>query len=151
MEDDFKAKTTLHTKWGECINAGWLALPGILLVKQKDLNLSCTEIVILENMLFAWWTKESRPYIRSATIAKRMGIHQRSVQRGLNSLIKKGFVSRKVESAHKTTKGARPLTSNKELWTSYDVRPTVGLLNSLWRQSKLMPSDGTEELGEGVT
>jgi DNA replication protein DnaD len=132
MEDGTdKTKFALLTKWGGCIDAGWLALPSSLLAKQYELELTCTELVILQNLLLSWWEKEKNPFPRSATIAKRMGVHQRSVQRGLSALVKKGFVHRVIDSAHETTNGARPRGAKNELWTSYDVKPTVEKLNEL--------------------
>jgi DNA replication protein DnaD len=132
MEDGTdKTKSTLFSKWGRCIDAGWLALPSNLLAKQYELELTCTELVILQNLLLSWWEKEKNPFPRSATIAKRMGVHQRSVQRGLSALVKKGFVHRVIDSAHETTRGTRSRGTKNELWTSYDVKPTVEKLNEL--------------------
>lgn len=132
MEDGTdKTKFALLTKWGGCIDAGWLALPSSLLAKQYALDLTCTELVILQNLLLSWWEAGKNPFPRSATIAKRMGVHQRSVQRGLSALVKKGFVHRVIDSAHETTKGTRPRGTKNELWTSYDVKPTVTKLNEL--------------------
>jgi DNA-binding transcriptional regulator YhcF (GntR family) len=155
MEDSTDtAKLALLTKWGDCIDAGWLALPSSLLVRQDELQLSCTELVILQNLLLSWWEKEKNPFTRSATIAKRMGVHQRSVQRGLSSLAKKGFVHRVVESPHKTTKGARPRGDRAELWTSYDVKPTVEKLNALkgvtYGRKKMAVSAGLGESTENI-
>jgi hypothetical protein len=59
-------------------------VPDLLLKNQKTLGLNATEMVVLLNVLMHWWHRDQKPFPRSTTIAKRMGITVRTVQRALN-------------------------------------------------------------------
>ena len=72
-------------KWGDAANAGFQILPDILLKQQKRLGLSPTELVVLINLTMHWWYEQQMPFPRS-TIARRMGLDVRTVQRAMNRL-----------------------------------------------------------------
>lgn len=107
----------LQAKWGSSLEQGFVVIPVLLLKRQRELGLDSTEVVILMNLLAAWWDPDRQPHPRSMTIAQRMGVSVRTVQRTLERLEVKGFLSRKrAASGH----GAE----HREL-TSYDMRGTV--------------------------
>lgn len=81
-------------KWGEALNDGFLLIPVVLLRKQKVLGLDSSEIVVLLNLLASWWNVQDMPYIQTSTIAARMGVSRRTVQRQIESLEKKGLIKR---------------------------------------------------------
>lgn len=116
------SENKIFDKWGDCIRSGWLALPAILLEQQDALKLTCLEMIILQNLLLAWRQTDTKIYIRSSTMAKRLNLHQRSIQRGLTELIKKGFIHR-IKAEHK----------DDQVWTYFDVKPTVIKLNEFKR------------------
>jgi hypothetical protein len=60
--------------------------PDILLKQQKRLGLSPTELVVLINLTMHWWYEQQMPFPRSTTIARRMGLDVRTVQRAMNRL-----------------------------------------------------------------
>lgn len=81
-------------KWGEAVNAGFQMIPDVLFKNQKRLGLSATETVVLLNLTMHWWYAEQRPFPRSTTIADRMGIDVRTVQRALRRLNELGLIER---------------------------------------------------------
>jgi hypothetical protein len=73
-------------KWGEAARGGFQVVPDVLLKNQHALNVSPTELVVLLNVLMHWWYKEQKPFPRPTTIARRMGVTVRTVQRALTNL-----------------------------------------------------------------
>lgn len=84
--------TQPEAKWGDAIKAGYQILPDALIRGQRLLKLSATDIVVIANLNQAWWFGDRRPYLQPHTIAKRMGISERSVQRSLSRLRSKGLL-----------------------------------------------------------
>lgn len=113
----------LQKKWGDGLGGGFLLIPTLLLKRQKELLLDNTELVVLLNLLAAWWDAGKRPYPRPTTIAKRMGVTARTVQRSLEKLEKKGLILR-VRS------GTGIGSAHREL-TSYEMAGTVEKIQQL--------------------
>lgn len=113
----------LQQKWGSGLDGGFLLIPVLLLKRQKELLLDNTELVVLLNLLAAWWDTAKRPYPRSTTIAQRIGVTARTVQRSLEKLEKKGLILR---VRHGTGVGS----AHREV-TSYDMAGTVEKLQQL--------------------
>ena len=91
-------ESKIFRKWGGSVTdgeTGFTAVPDILIRSQSRLRLSPTEMVVLLNLLLHWWEEERGwPYPRVTTIAQRMGVNRRSVERAIRSLESKGFVLR---------------------------------------------------------
>ena len=113
----------LQEKWGIALDGGFLLIPVLLLKRQKELLLDNTELVVLLNLLAAWWEKTKRPYPRATTIASRIGVTARTVQRSLVKLEEKGLILR---VRHGTGIGLE----YREV-TSYDMAGTVERLQQL--------------------
>lgn len=86
----------LKQKWQGAIreNAGFVAVPVVLLRAQKKLNISATELNVLLNLMSYWWGSQTAVFPRTSIIAKRMGVTDRTVQRCLDSLVKKKLIVR---------------------------------------------------------
>jgi len=67
-------------------------LPDALLRGQHLLKLTATDVVVIANLNQAWWFEDRLPYLQPHTIAKRMGVSERSVQRSLSRLRQKKLV-----------------------------------------------------------
>ena len=78
-----------RAKWGESLAAGFQILPDAVFRGQHLLRLTATDMVVIANLNQAWWFNDRRPFLQPATIAKRMGVSERSVQRSLARLRKK--------------------------------------------------------------
>ena len=85
------------TKWREAALGGFQVLPDILFKKQVELDLSATDMLVLINVTMHWWYKDQRPFPRTTTVANRMGVDPRTVQRSLQKLIDHGLVDRVEE------------------------------------------------------
>ena len=120
-------------KWGDAGIAGFQALPDLLLKKQVELGLSPTDMLVLINVLMHWWYRDQRPFPRNITIATRMGIDTRTVQRSIKKMIDLDLIGREEE---KTEEG--------ETRTVIDVSKLVNRLsafaqkdeNFLYRKSR---------------
>ena len=84
-------------KWGGALDAGFQILPDALVRGQHLLKLTATDLVVIANLNQAWWFADRRPYLTPRTIAKRMGVSERSVQRSLSRLRKRGLLLRYKE------------------------------------------------------
>lgn len=91
------AKGQIRDKWGAAVEGGgltgYLALPEVLIRSQNRLQLSSTEMMVLINILTHWWRVDVKPFPGNYTIAKRMGISRRTVQRAIKSMVQKGLIS----------------------------------------------------------
>ncbi len=89
-------KITVKEKWQGAVRegSGFVAVPMALLRLQSKYELSATDMLVLINLLGHWWEPTSPVYPRSSTIAKRMGVTKRTVQRSTKTLEKKGLLER---------------------------------------------------------
>jgi predicted DNA-binding transcriptional regulator len=85
-------------KWKAASLPGWQPLPVVLLRNQTGLGLSATDMLVLVNVLSYWWYADQKPFVRVTTIAKRMGVDVRTVQRSIRKLVEKGLLERRKES-----------------------------------------------------
>lgn len=85
-------KSEPRAKWGDAVKAGFQVLPDALIRGQHLLDLSATDVVVIANLNQVWWFEDRLPYLQPHTIAKRMGVSERSVQRSLSRLRKSGYL-----------------------------------------------------------
>jgi DNA-binding Lrp family transcriptional regulator len=105
-EQEARASGALERKWGRTlIEAGWLGFPSVILQRQKDLGLDAIDLNILFHLADHWWQPDNPPFPGKQTIADRMGVTARTVQRRIAAL----------ESAHLIERQLRrnPNKSNK--------------------------------------
>lgn len=82
----------LREKWGDSLRQGFVVVPWVMLSRQRELGLASLELVVLMHLIASWWEANNAPYPSSQTIAKRMAVSTRTVQRHLKSLETKGFL-----------------------------------------------------------
>lgn len=100
-----------YKKWGSALNAGFQLLPDVLLKHQHRLDLGANDLVVLINLMMSWWYPERFPFPRVTTIARRMGVGARTVQRSLQRLEERGLMTRvTTHSANASTGVAYDLT-----------------------------------------
>ena len=85
------------TKWRHAALGGFQVIPDILFKKQAELDLSATDMLVLINVTMHWWYRDQRPFPRTTTVANRMGVDSRTVQRSLQKLMDLGLVARVEE------------------------------------------------------
>jgi hypothetical protein len=91
------ADWSVDAKWGGAIgggDTGFQAIPDVLLKCQEQLGLSCTDMVVMLNILLHWWQVEELPHPRISVIARRMGVTVRTVERSVARLEVLGLVIR---------------------------------------------------------
>jgi hypothetical protein len=111
-------------KWGKAVIAlGFSVLPTLLFKAQRRLGLSSNQLIVLLHLAEHWWERDRLPFPEKATLADRMNLSARQVQRYLTELETAGFITR-IErfAAHKGQQS-----------NSYDLS---GLVNKL---AKLEP------------
>lgn len=95
QEDEITA-ISVKDKWQGAVTdgSGFAAVPLSLLRLQTKLGLSQTDMVVLINLLAHWWDPSKGVFPRSSTIAKRMGVAKRTVQRSTQKMLDKGLIAR---------------------------------------------------------
>ncbi|WP_334007902.1 helix-turn-helix domain-containing protein [Burkholderia orbicola] len=116
------SSSPIRDKLGDALLPGFTVIPAIMLREQHTLRLNDGEMLVAMHMLLAWWEKDRLPYTKSATIAKRMGVTARTVQRHMKGLEEKGCLRKVVD----------PSDSEK---TSFDLAPLVARLQELGRKA----------------
>ena len=80
---------SIQSRWGMAVGKGtpgFTAVPTLLIRSQAQLGLSSTNLAVLLNIVSHWWRADEWPYPRPATIAKRMGVDRRTVERSFQAL-----------------------------------------------------------------
>lgn len=89
-----QAITQRQAMWGSGLSSGFVSVPTLLVTRQAELGLNPQEIVVLLNLIAAWWTEDNLPYPKTSTIAQRSGLSVRAVQRHIKDLETKRLISR---------------------------------------------------------
>lgn len=111
-------KRSFEAKWGKSVAAqGFCMLPALLLRAQRRLGLSPTQLAVIIQLCDFWWDDDKVPWPKKETIAQRLNLSEKQVQRVVRDLEQRGYVQRIT----RTTRNGR--TSN-----GYDL---AGLVNKL--------------------
>ena len=81
-------------RWGEALESGFTIVPDVLIKNQGRLGLAFRELGVLLQLISFWWTAEEWPRPQVSTLAKRMGVDDRTVQRSLSALVDCGLIAR---------------------------------------------------------
>lgn len=82
-------------KWGRSVvTAGYAIVPSLIFKAQARLGLSCTQLALLLHLVDYWWHSAKLPYPSKKTLAERMHLGERQVQRYLTELENAGFIRR---------------------------------------------------------
>lgn len=88
--------SSIAEKWQGAVTqgSGFVAIPMALLRLQTKLKLSQTDMMVLINLLAHWWDPARAVFPRSSTIAKRLGVTKRTVQRSTQKMLDSGLITR---------------------------------------------------------
>ena len=104
-------------KWGEpSLGMGWTAIPTTLIFLQNQLGITPLGMNILLNLVAHWWDVNEKPYPAQESLATRIGVSKRSIQREMGTLIERGLLSKKQSATHHPKYHGR---------NSYDLSPLV--------------------------
>ncbi|MEP9369985.1 helix-turn-helix domain-containing protein [Xanthobacter sp. VNH20] len=109
-------------KWGkEVMDLGFCVVPSLLLRAQRRLNLTATQLAVLLQLCDFWWDKERKPFPSKETLAQRLSLSPRQVQRYIAELEQEGLV-RRIE---------RRASNGGKLSNTYDLSGLVKRLQEL--------------------
>jgi DNA-binding Lrp family transcriptional regulator len=77
---------------------GFTPIPSIILERQEALGLDPVDLNIILQLAYHWRERERLPYPSKNTLAKRIGISARTVQRRIATLEKLGFIERRTRT-----------------------------------------------------
>lgn len=114
----------IAAKWGMTVaERGFTQIPNYLMrlnnFVHEDHKLPPSEMVVLLQLVAAWWRAGEMPFPSMATIAGRAYLSERQVQRALKALEEKGFL--------KKVKGKVGVIASN----SYDLSPLIAALNQI--------------------
>lgn len=90
-----EAVNASEKKWGKKVmQLGFCMVPSLLLRAQQRLGLSATQLAILMHLADHWWDADRKPWPSKATLAKRLNLSARQVQRYMAELETAGLVQR---------------------------------------------------------
>lgn len=112
--------SAVYGKWGEAAYAGFQAVPDLLLKNQGKLELTANDLMVLLNILMHWWYPEEKPFPRPTTIARRTGVHVRTVQRSIKHMEELGLLVR-VKEGDRTFLDPSPLVQRLIKYTANDA------------------------------
>lgn len=111
-------------KWGTRVaERGFAQIPNYLVQINQFLGedrLSPIELLVLLQLVATWWRKDELPFPSVSTLAARVGVSSRQVQRALNRLEELELLTR----VKRRTRGI--ISSN-----AYDLAPLVSFLDAL--------------------
>ena len=82
-------------KWGLAVmKPGYCILPSMLLRAQARLSISCQQMIVLLQLIEHWWTADSKIFPSKKTLAERINLDPKQIQRHVVALEKKGLLKR---------------------------------------------------------
>lgn len=111
-----KDKRRAEDKFGvPVMKHGYTMLPNLLMEAQGKLKIKHAEFNVLVQLIHHWWDADKDPHPAKDSIARRMGLSPRQVQRVLTKLEKDGLI-RRVE---------RFSGRKSQIANGYDLAPLV--------------------------
>lgn len=90
-----KDEKQFEKKWGkEVAKQGFCMVPTILFQAQQRIGLNPTQLAILMHLIAFWWTQDNKPFPSKMTIAARLDISPRQVQRHMAAMENAGLLKR---------------------------------------------------------
>lgn len=82
-------------KWGVAVmKLGYCILPSVLLQAQARLLINAQQMIVLLQLIEHWWTADGKVYPSKDTLAERIGLTSKQIQRHIKVLEQKGLVKR---------------------------------------------------------
>jgi DNA-binding Lrp family transcriptional regulator len=82
-------------KWTKTLmDAGWTAMPSVILDRQQALGLDAVDVNILMHLAKHWWEKDRLPFPTKKAIAECIGVSKSTVQRRIAKLERDGLIKR---------------------------------------------------------
>jgi DNA-binding transcriptional regulator YhcF (GntR family) len=89
-------------KWTKkLMEAGWTAVPSVILERQKALGLDPIDLNIIMHLACHWWYADKLPFPGKKLLADAMQVSARTVQRRIARMERDGII-RRIERWHPT-------------------------------------------------
>ncbi|MBJ5579807.1 helix-turn-helix domain-containing protein, partial [Salmonella enterica subsp. enterica serovar Derby] len=98
------------------------AIPTSFLFLQAELSITPLVFNILINLVSRWWETKEHPYPSQESLAKRMGVSKRSIQREVTNLVELGLITKQANKASSAKYKGR---------NTYDLTGLVERLNEM--------------------
>ena len=109
-------------KWGSAVmKLGFCIVPSLLLRAQRRLKLNPTQLAVLMQLCDYWWDSARKPYPSKESLAQRLGLSARQVQRHIADLERAGLVRRVPRNG----------SNGGKLSNTYDLSGLVARLREL--------------------
>jgi predicted transcriptional regulator len=111
----------IKERWNDgALSLGFTAIPTVLFFLQGEKKLNSVAFNTLLNLLIHWWSKDEWPHPSMESLAIRMGVSVRTVQRAINDLEKANLLDKKPTSRSNKDYGGRNI---------YDLSKLINYLN----------------------
>ena len=124
---------TAQDKWGDAALVGFSQIPDTLLKTQHLMGISPLELNVLLNLISFWWKADDQPFPSTASLAKRIGVQPRTVQKTIKAMTDRGII------------GKSPLRGKGPGRSKYDMRPLVDSVANLARKDPRFIKLGAEK------
>lgn len=127
-----KVAKASEEKWGPAVmKLGFCIVPSLLLRAQRRLKLNPTQLAVLMQLCDYWWDSARKPFPSKESLAQRLGLSARQVQRHIADLEQAGLVTR-IE---------RRGSNGGKLTNTYDLSGLVSRLQELEPEFKAVEED----------
>ena len=114
-------KRRSEAKWGTAVIAqGYCIIPALLFRAQRRLGLSATQLALILQIAEFWWDDGKLPWPKKETVAHRLNISEKQVQRLVRDLETRGYMARQ-----------RRVTRHGQTSNAYDLSGLVAKLQEL--------------------
>ena len=94
-------------KWSTILmDAGWMAIPNVIIEHQRALGLDAVDINILLHLIRHWWTADNLPRPSKRTMAECMKVDMSTIRRHIAAMEKRGLIQRVTR--FDKTRGQKP-------------------------------------------
>lgn len=91
----------IEQRWGkDLVSAGWTAIPNVLFECSQQLELKHLDVVIIVHLAGYWWHAGNDPFPTKDTLANKIGVTPRTIQRSIAELEKKGYITRHARTSN---------------------------------------------------
>ena len=95
QKEEKAQKRKFEKKWGKAVaDQKFCMLPSLLIKAQRRLGLSPIQFAVIVHLCDFWWEDGKHPFPKKETIAHRLNVTEKQVQRVMRDLEKAGYVQR---------------------------------------------------------
>lgn len=126
--------TTLEEKWGKATMAQrFTVVPSIMLQGQRRLGINANELAVLLHIMEHWWKADDLPWPSKRTIAERLDVSEKTVQRATARMEQLGLIERKDRFLP---------NSNGRTSNAYDLSGLVARLTEIAEETAELKAQG---------